>query len=70
MNVSGDIMKILLKKENVKLLLSAVIYLVLGVLFCVFLGQMVDFTETAICTTLLGITFFKNLIILTYSLAM
>ena len=49
MNVSGDIMKILLKKENVKLLLSAIIYLVLGVLFCVFLGQMVDFAETAIC---------------------
>lgn len=49
MYVSGDIMKNLLKKENIKLLLSAIIYLVLGVLFCVFLGQMVDFAETAIC---------------------
>lgn len=42
-------MKILLKKENIKILLSAIVYLVLGVLFCVFLGQMLDFAETTIC---------------------
>ena len=49
MSVSGDIMKVLLKKENIKLLLSAVIYFVLGVLFCTLLGRMVEFAETAIC---------------------
>ncbi len=42
-------MKILLKKENIKILLSAVIYLVLGVLFCALLGNMLDFAETTIC---------------------
>ena len=42
-------MKILLKKENIKILLSAVIYLVLGVLFCALLGNMLDFVETTIC---------------------
>lgn len=47
--LSGDIMKELIKKENIKLTLSATIYLVLGVLFCVFLNRMVDFSESAIC---------------------
>ena len=42
-------MKELIKKENIKLTLSAAIYLVFGVLFCVFLNQMVDFAESAIC---------------------
>ena len=42
-------MKILLKKENIKILLSAIIYFVLGVLFCAFLGKMLDVAETTIC---------------------
>ena len=42
-------MKILLKKENIKILLSAIIYFVLGVLFCAFLGGMLDVAETTIC---------------------
>ena len=42
-------MKILLRKENIKLLLSTVIYFVLGLLFCIFLGRMVEFAETIIC---------------------
>jgi choline-glycine betaine transporter len=41
-------MKELIKKENIKLTISALVYLILGVMFCVGLNRMVDFAESTI----------------------
>lgn len=46
-------MGILLKKENIFKTILAVACLVIGILFLVLLGRMVDFVESALCTILI-----------------
>lgn len=41
-------MRELIKKENIKLTISALVYLILGVMFCVGLNRMIDFAESTI----------------------
>ena len=46
-------MRILFKKENILKTILAVACLVIGILFLVLLGRMVDFVESALCSVLI-----------------
>ena len=48
-------MKVLFKRENLKLTISTILYLIFGVLFCVVPVRMFNFAEMALCVLLLGI---------------
>lgn len=48
-------MNILFKKENLKLTILTLVYLALGVLFCVMPVKMFNFAESILCTMLLGV---------------
>ena len=47
-------MKTLFKRENIKVTIAAIIYLLFGVLFCVMPIRMYNFSETILCAFLLG----------------
>lgn len=47
-------MKILFKKDNLKTTITTLLYLLLGVLFCVMPVRMFNFAETVLCALLLG----------------